>query len=186
MIREGFGDKKVKIILITTLCLLFALSAFAQKVEDKNTEPQTVSVEEVFLAKDNGEGKVGDVAESFLTTDIPIYCVVQLNSTKPTTVRMNLIAVNVKGVKAESKVITVTYKTNGKQNRVSFTGKPDGAWTAGNYRIDIFIDDKLSVGKAFEIKATASEIQQNTAQVESFVPPKPKPKPKIVKATRKN
>jgi hypothetical protein len=174
----------VKIILITMFCVLFTFNAFAQQAEED--EPQIVGVEEIYLAKDNGEGKAGDVSETFLTTDIPIYCIVQLNSTKPATVKMNLVAVSVQGVKAESKVISVNYKTSGKQNRVSFTGKPDRVWTAGSYRIDIFIDDKLAVGKPFEIKKSPSEIQQNQAQVKSFVPPKPKPKPKIVKQTRKN
>lgn len=172
----------MKIILLTTLCLLFALSAFAQ-VEDDTTEPQTVAVEEIFLAKDNGEGKAGDAAESFLTTDIPIFCVVQLNSTKSATVKMNFVAVSVAGVKAETKVISVSYTTNGKQNRVSFTGRPDGAWTAGTYRIDVFLDGKLASGKSFEIKKSPSEIQKTT-QVKGFVAPKPKPK--IVKQTRKN
>jgi len=176
----------VKIILVTTLCLLFAFSAFAQIEDGKMSEPETVVVEQMYLAKDNGEGKAGDMAENFLTTDIPIYCVVQLNSTKPATVKMNLVAVNVAGVKAESKVITVSYKTNGKQDRVSFTGKPDGVWTAGSYRIDIFIDDKPAVGKSFEIKKSSTEIQKTPAQIENFALPKPKPKPKIVKATRKS
>ena len=178
----------MKIIFITLLCLIFTSAAFAQQEEEgKMPAPQTVGVEDVYLAKDNGEGKAGEAAEYFLTTDIPIYCVVELNSLKPATVKMNLVAVNVPGVKAESKVITVTFKTNGKQNRVNFTGKPDGVWTAGSYRIDVFIDDKLAVGKAFEIKKSPSEIQKKTAAVvENFVPPKPKPKPKIVKQTRKN
>ncbi len=73
-------------------CVLFGLNAFAQETD----EPQTVGVEEIYLAKDDGEGKAGGVSENFLTTDIPIYCVVQLNSPKPTTVKMNLVAVNVK------------------------------------------------------------------------------------------
>jgi len=175
----------VKIILISALCLLFALTSFAQQDENvKTSEPEIVGVEEIYLARDNGEGKAGDVAESFLTTDIPIYCVVQLNSTKPATVRMNLVAVSVAGVKAESKVIAVSYKTNGKQDRVNFTGKPEKNWTVGSYRIDIFINDKLVVGKNFEIKRSPSEIQKTAAQVESFVPPKPKPK--VVKTSRKN
>jgi hypothetical protein len=126
----------VKIPLIITLCLLLAFNVFAQVEDDKTPEPETVGVEQIYLAKDNGEGKAGDETESFLTTDIPIFCVVQLNSTKPAAVRMNLVAVNVRGVKAESKVITVTYKTNGKQDRVNFKGKPDGTWTAGSYRHD--------------------------------------------------
>jgi len=177
----------VKIIFTTLLCLISAFSAFAQQPEDKRKPaPQTVGVEDVYLAKDNGEGNVGDTAEYFLTTDIPIYCVVELNSLKPASVKMNLVAVNVQGVKAESKVFTVTYKTNGKQNIVNFKGKPEGVWTAGSYRIDIFIDDKLAVGKSFEIKKSPSEIQKTAAQAESFVPPKPKVKPRIVKQTRKN
>ncbi len=177
----------MKIILLTTLCLLLALSGFAQVAEDEKTPvPETVGVEQLYLAKDNGEGKAGDEAESFLTTDIPIYCVVVLNSPKPATVKMNFVAVSVQGVKAETKVISVRYKTNGKQNRVSFTGKPEGVWTAGSYRIDIFIDDKLAVGKTFEIKKSPSEIQKTVTKVESFVAPKPMPKPKVVKQTRKN
>jgi len=176
----------VKIIFITLLCLLLTFTSFAQQEDEKNVEPQIVGVEEIYLAKDNGEGKAGETAESFLTTDIPIYCIVQLNSSKPTTVKMNFVAVSVQGVKAETKVITVNYKTNGKQNRVSFTGKPDGVWTAGSYRIDIYLDDKLAVGKSFEIKKSPTEIQKTVTQVKSFVPPKPKPKPKIVKPTRKN
>ena len=172
--------------LLTMLCLLLAGGAFAQAEGGKTPGSETVAVEQVFLARDNGAGGAGDEAESFLTTDIPIYCVVQLNSTKQTVVRMNLVAVNVAGVKAESRVISVSYKTNGKQNRVRFTGKPDKFWTAGSYRIDIYVDEKLATGKSFEIKKSASEIQKTTPQVENFVPPKPKPKPRIVKQTRRN
>jgi hypothetical protein len=178
----------VKIVLITLLCFLFAVSSFAQVEEAvKTPDPQIVAVEDVYLAKDNGEGKAGELAENFLTTDIPIYCVIQLNSTKPATVKMNLVAVSVAGVKAETKVITVSYKTNGRQNRVNFTGKPDGLWTAGTYRIDIFIDDKLATGKSFEIRKLSSNTEKTPAQeAKNFVSPKPKPKPRIVKATRKN
>lgn len=175
----------MKIILILTLCLLFAFNAFAQ--EDENTQqPQTVVVEQIYLAKDNGEGKAGDLVEDFLTTDIPIYCIVELNSTKPAVVKMNLVAVKVAGVKPETRVITISYTTNGKQNRVNFKGKPDGTWTAGSYRIDIFIDGKLAAGQSFEIKKSPSEIQKATPQAEGFVAPKPKPRPKTAKQPRRN
>jgi len=175
----------VKFILILTLCLIFTFAAAAQE-DDKTPQTETVAIEQIFLAKDNGEGKAGDEAESFLTTDIPIYCVVQLNSSKPTTVKMNLVAVSVQGVKAESKVITTSYKTNGRQNRVNFTGRPDGIWTVGKYRIDIYLDDKLATGKTFEIIKSPSEIQKTTPQIDSFVKPKTKSKPRVVKQTRKS
>lgn len=164
---------------------LFCVLNAAAQTPEPTPDPEKVAVDEIFLAKDNGEGKAGDVADSFATTDIPIYCIVQLNSTKPATVRMNLIAVEVQGVKAESKVISISYTTNGRQNRVSFKGKPDKLWTAGRYRIDIFVDDQLAVGKAFDIKGSPSDIQKSTP-VGSFVEPKPKPKPKVVKPNHKN
>ena len=90
---------------------------------------------------------------------------------------------NVKGLKADSKIITVSYKTNGEQNIVNFKGAPDNVWIAGKYRIDIFVDEKLAGNREFEI-------QQNepvsTAQT-NFVEPKPKPKPKTTpKRPRKN
>jgi len=170
----------MKIILVTMLCLLCAMSAVAQ-IENA-PEPETVVLEQMYLAKDNGEGKAGEEAEYFLTTDIPIYCVVELNSTKPALIKMNFVAVSVAGVKAETNVITVSYKTNGNQNRVSFTGKPDGVWTAGNYRIDIFIDGKLARGQSFDIRKSPSEIQKTVTPSENFVAPKPR----IVRSARKN
>lgn len=174
----------MKIILVSALCFVFVFGVFAQEPEN-TPQPETVAVEQMFLAKDNGEGKAGDEAESFLTTDIPIYCVIQLNSTKPVIVKMNFVAVNVQGVKAETQVISVSYKTNGKQNRVNFTGKPEKFWAAGSYRIDVFIDGKLSTGKTFEITKSPLETKPTVTKTQSFVSPKPKPKSKTVK-TRKN
>ena len=178
----------VKIILFTMLCLLLALSVAAQRSAADGQRPQTsvVGVEEVYLAKDNGEGVAGEATESFLTTDIPIYCVVQLDSTRPATVKMNLVAVSVAGVKAESRVITVSYQTNGQQSRVYFTGKPDRLWIAGSYRIEVFVDDKLAAGKNFEIVKSPSVTPKTAPVVEDFLPAKPKPKPKLVKTSRKN
>ncbi len=175
----------MKISLVLALCFLFAFGAFAQEVE-KTPPPETVVIEQLFLARDDGKGKAGDEAESFLTTDIPIHCVVQLNSSKSVTVKMNFVAVSVQGVKAETRVISASYKTNGKQNRVSFTGKPEKIWTAGTYRIDIFIDDQLATGKSFEIKNLPLEAKPTVTKTQNFVSPKPKPKSKIGKQTRKN
>ena len=166
-------------ILRFLLFLVFTFNIFGQEPKPAVVHP--VAVEEIYLAKDDGKGKAGDVAESFQTNDIPIHCIVQLDSMNPATVKMNFVAVAVKGVKAETKVVTVSYKTNGKQNRVSFTGKPEGVWTAGNYRIDVFLDGKLAQSKTFEIKE--SNVLPVTAN--SFQPSKPA-KPKPAKRPRKN
>lgn len=107
---------------------------------------------EIYLAKDDGTGKAGDEATSFVTTDVPIYCVVQLDSAEPTTVRMNLVAVAVPGVRAETKVVSTTYTTRDNQNRVNFTGRPAGQWVAGRYRVDIFVGSAAVVSREFAVQ----------------------------------
>lgn len=141
----------MKYILVLTFCFLFTTYTYAQI--DQTKSQNQVNVEEIFLAKDDGSGKAGEKSESFMPTDIPIYCVVQLDSMKSAIVKMNLVAVKVNGVKPETKVITVSFKTDGSQSRVSFKGAPQGNWVAGNYRFDIFVDDKPAGKKDFEIQS---------------------------------
>lgn len=172
----------MKVVFITVFCLLAALNCFAQ-FDEVPKVIEKVGIEQIYLAKDDGKGKAGAEAESFLTSDIPIYCVVLLNSNKQATVKMNFVAVDVKDVKPESKVFTTSYTTNGNQNQVYFTGKPGGkAWVAGNYRIDIFLDDKLVGNKEFVIQNSTVQTPVQT----NFVEPKPKPTPKPKKRIRKN
>ena len=129
------------------LIALFSAAVFAQ-----SPEPASSKVEDVYLARDNGAGTAGDVTDSFAPSDIPIHCVVVLADARPTAVRMMLVAVKVPGVKPESKVVTAAYTTKDKQNRVYFTGRPEGKWVPGEYRIDIFVDDKKEGSVTFEVK----------------------------------
>lgn len=115
-------------------------------------------VEEVYLAKDNGEGKAGEQVTEFRTNDIPIHCVVLLDSAVKSTVKMNFVAVSVSGVKPDTKVVTASYTTRDGQNRVNFTGRPDGKWTPGKYRVDIFVDGKIVKNLEFDIRNSASNI----------------------------
>lgn len=110
------------------------------------------AIEEVYLARDDGKGKAGEQVAEFVTTDIPIHCVVLLDSMTKVTVKMNFVAVTVAGVKAETKVVTASYTTKEGQNRVFFTGRPDGRWTPGKYRVDLFLDGKAATNIPFEIK----------------------------------
>jgi hypothetical protein len=135
----------VKLRILLLICLLFSVSLAAQ-------EKGQVRVESLYLARDDGQGKAGEAAESFFTDDIPIYCVVQLDSLRPVTVKMVFIAAKVAGVKPGTKVIAAKYTTNGQQSQVYFTGKPDKAWIAGTYRIEIFIDEKPADSIEFEIR----------------------------------
>ena len=92
---------------------------------------------------------------------------------------MIFVAVKVLGVKPETKVITTKYTTNGQQSQVSFTGKPDKIWVAGNYRIDIFINEKAAKSLEFEIQKTVKQIEKEKQ-------PSPKSKITSVRKLRKN
>jgi hypothetical protein len=151
----------VKAIFLFTLLLLSCNAAFSQ------TE-QTDGIEEVYLAKDDGNGKAGDQVTEFQATDIPIYCVVLLESSTSAIVKMHFVAVNVTGVKPETKVVTASYTTKNGQNRVNFTGRPDGKWTPGKYRVDLFLDGKKAKGIEFEIKGSGGAIDAGTSAVKNF------------------
>lgn len=162
---------------------LILLLTFGATAQSEQTDIVASSgIKEIYLAKD-AAGKASEPVESFSTGDVPIHCVVELDSVKIVTVKMNFVAEKVPGVKAETKVISVSYKTDGKQNQVNFTGKPDGRWIAGNYRIDIFIDETAAASKRFEIRATAKAAEkQSLENIKNFAPAKSKPP----RRTRKN
>ena len=138
-----------KLALAFAFIFAAGLGAFAQ--EDSPT-PATTGIAEIYFAKDDGTGKAGEEATSFVTTDVPIYCVVQLDSAVPTTVKMNLVAVAVPGVRADTKVVSTSYTTKNNQNRVNFTGRPEGQWVAGRYRVDIFVGNSAVVSREFAIQ----------------------------------
>jgi hypothetical protein len=165
----------VKGILIVISCLFFAAAIPAQTAEPpENGVAPASGIEEAYLAKDDGDGKAGDPATSFFTTDIPIYCVVMLTTSGSTTVKMNFVAVNVTGVKPETKVVTTVYKTKARENRVNFTGRPYDNWSAGKYRVEIFLDEKKVKEMAFDIKPASGSIDGAAAFQH-------KPKPKTVR-----
>lgn len=138
-----------KLALFFAIILVSCVSSFAQDVVPA---PSSAGVKEIYLAKDDGTGKAGDEATSFVTTDVPIYCVVLLDSALPTTVKMNLVAVAVPGVKADTKVVTSIYTTKDNEDRVNFTGKPAGQWVAGRYRVDIFVGGAAVVSREFAVQ----------------------------------
>lgn len=170
----------MKFIFILSVCLFISLSVFAQKNEEINKISE-VGIEEISLARDDGNGKAGETTDKFMTTDIPIHCVIQLDSVKAATVKLILVAVKANGLKPETKSVSVSYTTNGKQNQVNFNASPDGIWAAGTYRADIFIDGKLAGNRTFEIEKSAEEtVAEKKIMPKSFAPRK------SVKKIRKN
>lgn len=157
-------------ILKALLLILLVFLEFQYAAAQTEQEPAASAGPEIYLAKDNGAGAAGDAVSSFRTTDIPIYCIVLLDSFEPVTVKMNLVAVNVPGVKTETRVVSTSYTTKDGQNRVNFTGKPHGIWVAGKYRADVFIDGKPA-GKVDFV------IIKGGAVTAKPVTPQPKPSP---------
>jgi hypothetical protein len=158
--------------------LLLSAASWAQSAVD----PANDGVPEIILARGDGLGKVGQPATEFLPTDVPIYCIVQLDSSDPVTVRMNLVAVSVPGVKPETKVVSTSYTTRDMQDRVDFTGRPAGLWVSGRYRVDVFLDGKPAGSKEFTVDKAAKDA--NSAPREA-VTPRPTPVIKPVKSTRR-
>ena len=113
-------------------------------------------IESVHLARDDGRGKAGEEVTEFTTSDVPIWCVVLLDGSGAVTVKMNFVAVRVTGVRPETKVVTTSYTTSARQDRVNFNGRPEGAWTPGRYRVDLFVDGKPAKTVEFDIKAVSA------------------------------
>ena len=84
---------------------------------------------------------------------------VVLGSAAPVTVKMNLVAVSVAGVKDETRVVSSSYTTKDNQDRVNFTGRPEKLWIPGRYRADVFIDGTLVKKIDFEIRKRPSAVQ---------------------------
>lgn len=171
----------MKTILILSFCLFFSLTIFGQPPAMR--EKPAVGIESIVIMRDDGDGNADEETAVFDQKDVPIHCRIFLDSFIPATVKMNLIATDVKGLKADSKIITVSYKTNGEQNIVNFKGAPDNIWLAGKYRIDIFVNEKLSGNKEFEIQS--NKTPSTPATQTNFVTPKPKPKA-VPRRTHKN
>ena len=158
--------------------LLLSVAAWAQSAVD----PANDGVPEIILAKGDGLGKMGQPTTEFLPTDVPIYCIIQLDSSDPVTVKMNLVAVSVPGVKPETRVVSTIYTTKDMENRVDFTGRPAGLWVAGKYRVDVFLNNKPAGSKEFTVDRAAKDT--NSAPREAVSPP-PTPAAKPAKPARR-
>lgn len=162
----------VKALYTVIACLILSVAIFAQ-----SELPTPPAVEDVYLAKDDGEGRAGDPTADFRVTDVPIYCVVVLDSNAKAVIKMNFVAVSVSGVRPETKVVSASYTTNERQNRVNFTGRPEGKWTPGKYRVEVFLDGKIARNVEFEIKGVGVSGVTSASKFQKPATETPKPKP---------
>ncbi|QYO65527.1 hypothetical protein [Leptolyngbya sp. 7M] len=152
-----------------TLTILTSLFCLAVLVPAQSIEPGSAPAE-IYLAKDDGEGKAGDAATEFLPSDVPIHCVVKLSSSVPATVKMFLIAVNVSGVKPGSNIVSTSYTTSEGENIVFFHGRPHKQWVPGIYRADIHLNGKKIGSLEFVVKGDV-----RTAGANTFAPKSSRP-----------
>ena len=140
------------------LCLLFAAGLIAQpeKIEFKKSEPKKPKAT-LSLAKEDADGNITDNVRIFSPKDIPILCYVDLKTAKPVAVKLNFVAVKVKGIRPNSRIISVSYKTKNGEDSVTFTGKPEKVWLAGAYRVDIYLDGKLAMSETFSVEKPKSK-----------------------------
>ena len=145
--------------IIFPLFLLLVMGNFANLPAQESDDLNEL-IDEAFLARADKSGEPTDITNEFFTTDIPIYCIVMLKTIKPTLVKMELFTQKVPGFKSNYLVIKTSYTTKEGQNRVTFTGRPDGVWKAGTYRINISINGDLKKSIDFSVKAKSIEITQ--------------------------
>jgi hypothetical protein len=146
----------MKVVLFFAISMSLAGISFAQP----SSEVPAPVIAEIFLAKANVDGKAGDPAENFIVSDVPIFCVVRMVSPGVISVKMKLIAVNVRGADPGEEVVTASYTTKSNEDRVNFKGRPHGLWVAGKYRAEIFIGDKKVRNIEFEIKPSSTEAER--------------------------
>ena len=151
--------------LLLLLMLLLCPAAFAQP------DPADGPVADAFLAFSNGEGGPGDESAEFKTTDNPIYCVVNLTATDPQTVKMNLVAVRVSGLREGSRIVSTSYTTKQGENIVQFSGGPAKVWFVGKYRAEIFVNDKLEKTLEFDVKGTSAAVPSPSFTEKEKQPP---------------
>ncbi|MFV0389826.1 MAG: hypothetical protein ACK5NT_13860 [Pyrinomonadaceae bacterium] len=110
---------------------------------------KAVNVTNVTLARKDKDGVIEENVNEFSPTDIPILCFVDLSGEGPVRVTLEFIAVNVKSIKPNFKILKTSYQTKKDETLVTFTGKPEKLWFAGKYRVDILLNGKVVESRPF-------------------------------------
>ncbi len=141
----------MKFIVTVLLCLFTGLGIAAQTGKSgENVKPDAT----IMLAREDSEGNIIENVKIFSPKDIPIYCYLNLASANVVTVKVSFVAVKVKGIRPNSAFINISYKTREGDNHLEFTGRPPKSWSVGDYRVDVFINGKISVSEEFSVEST--------------------------------
>lgn len=137
----------MKAILAVLVCLAAATCAAAQTAELVRTD----EVAKVTLAREEADGTITENPPTFRPRDVPITCYVDLADDRQVEVRLVIVAVKAVGLRPNSDLVSVRYKTNKGETQVTFTARPKGNWAAGEYRADIFINGARAASAGFRV-----------------------------------
>ncbi len=143
----------MKVLFIALFCAFCVAGAYAQTEKTGFTKgADEAKAATLTLARKDSDGNIDEDIKVFSPKDIPIYCYVDLKSSKPVMVKLNFIAVKVKGIRPNTKIISISYKLKDGEDNVTFTGKPEKDWFTGTYRVDILVENELTVSKSFDVE----------------------------------
>ena len=119
--------------------------------EEKH-EASGVYIEWLKLYRDDGSGDEGEEVEAFKTTDNPQHFIAQLSEFEGgTKVKFVFTAVNAGGEK-NYKIAEKEIETNSFTNRAVFTFKMPKGFPTGEYRLDAYINGKVSKTVNYKIQ----------------------------------
>jgi hypothetical protein len=128
----------------------------AENTNSTNTnqkQPATsVAITKIYMAKDNGLGKPGAETESFSPSEHTVHVMVELDhAAEGTLVKFDWIAVDA-GDMDDQSLKTLDYVTKDRENIVHANLTLPRDWTAGDYKVDVYINGQLARSVAYKIE----------------------------------
>jgi hypothetical protein len=128
-----------------------ATSATTSTATSDNAD--AASVESIAIARDDGSGKAGEETETLKPEDKMFHGIVHMSKMgSGAKVKVDLIAVDTPEGKNIS-VLSQDYTLGGIENQVDVKFSLPNPWPTGTYRVDAYVDGKLSKSKEFKIEA---------------------------------
>jgi uncharacterized protein (UPF0179 family) len=104
------------------------------------------------MARDDGNGKPGDEAESFSPSDRTVHVMVELDhAAEGTMVKFDWIAVDAGDMEDQS-LKKLDYTTKGRENIVHANLTQPRDWTEGDYKVDVYLNGQLARSIAYKIE----------------------------------
>jgi hypothetical protein len=112
----------------------------------------TGAIEELHMAKDDGNGDPGEETNAFNPGDRTIHCVAKLAGAKAgTKMKFSWIIVDAGGSKNE-KIKEIDYTTRAIENVVHGHLTLPQDWPSGKYKVDVFVNGNLEKTAQYSVK----------------------------------